>query len=208
MSVINAIETSYASCRFRSRLEARWAVFFDRMGIEWQYEPEGFKLTHDGRQHYYLPDFFLPQIGTWIEVKGHEQSLKEHNLLPLAAAQLPQLPAQSGFRQGPISMLLGPIPEQPAGSDWGWLSALRTPDGLHSPQTGDRYTTICSGWSAFHRKTDSGEYYGPYRQNYCSKPRSLEPCIIPGLARVDVRAAYKAARSARFEHGQTTKSYN
>lgn len=32
-STIKAIETSYAGCRFRSRLEARWAVFFDTLGI-------------------------------------------------------------------------------------------------------------------------------------------------------------------------------
>ena len=30
----------------RSRLEARWAVFFDTAGIAWQYEPEGFDLTN------------------------------------------------------------------------------------------------------------------------------------------------------------------
>jgi len=35
---ITAIPTEYAGCTFRSRLEARWAVFFDAMRIEWQYE--------------------------------------------------------------------------------------------------------------------------------------------------------------------------
>lgn len=65
-STIKAIETSYAGCRFRSRLEARWAVFFDRLGIEWQYEVEGFE-TPAGR---YLPDFYLPESKRWIEVKG------------------------------------------------------------------------------------------------------------------------------------------
>jgi hypothetical protein len=50
---IKAIETNYAGCRFRSRLEARWAVFFDVLQIKWQYEPEGFE-TEFG---WYLPDF-------------------------------------------------------------------------------------------------------------------------------------------------------
>lgn len=36
-----ALTTRYAGCRFRSRLEARWAVFFDHLGIEWEYEPQG-----------------------------------------------------------------------------------------------------------------------------------------------------------------------
>lgn len=66
------IETRYAGCRFRSRLEARWAVFFDQLGIEWQYEPQGFE-TPRGR---YLPDFFIPIAGyrgdwpgAWIEIR-------------------------------------------------------------------------------------------------------------------------------------------
>lgn len=62
---INAIETQYKGYRFRSRLEARWAVFFDAQGIEWQYEIEGFELP-SGR---YLPDFWLPQVSMWGEVK-------------------------------------------------------------------------------------------------------------------------------------------
>jgi hypothetical protein len=56
---IKAIETVYKGYRFRSRLEARWAVFFDTLGIEWVYEPEGFETT-DGYR--YLPDFRI-QLG-------------------------------------------------------------------------------------------------------------------------------------------------
>ena len=52
---IRAIQTHYAGCYFRSRLEARWAVFFDRVGLSWEHEPEGFE-TDAGR---YLPDFRL-----------------------------------------------------------------------------------------------------------------------------------------------------
>lgn len=66
--MIKAIETRYKGYRFRSRLEARWAVFFDALDIEWQYEPEGFELP-DGTR--YLPDFYLPRFngGLWCEVK-------------------------------------------------------------------------------------------------------------------------------------------
>lgn len=61
------IETRYKGYRFRSRLEARWAVFFDALGIDYRYEPEGFDLNG----LFYLPDFYLPteQPGSWIEVK-------------------------------------------------------------------------------------------------------------------------------------------
>ena len=67
-AMIGAIETVYKGYRFRSRLEARWAVFFDELKIEYLYEPEGYILHDDSK---YLPDFFLPNVrgGMWIEVK-------------------------------------------------------------------------------------------------------------------------------------------
>ena len=64
---IKPIETIYNGYRFRSRLEARWAVFFDALGVKYEYEPEGFKLS-DGTL--YLPDFYLPESKAFFEVKG------------------------------------------------------------------------------------------------------------------------------------------
>lgn len=64
--MIKAIQTEYKGYRFRSRLEARWAVFFDALGIDWEYEPEGYDLGDLG---WYLPDFYLPDSKTWVEVK-------------------------------------------------------------------------------------------------------------------------------------------
>lgn len=61
-----AIETEYKGYRFRSRLEARWAVFFNALGIAWVYEPEGFQLS-DGTR--YLPDFWLPEFNLYVEIK-------------------------------------------------------------------------------------------------------------------------------------------
>jgi hypothetical protein len=63
---IKPIETLYKGYRFRSRLEARWAVFFDALGIKWEYEKEGYEL--DGAR--YLPDFWLPQMDSWFEGKS------------------------------------------------------------------------------------------------------------------------------------------
>jgi hypothetical protein len=90
MTEIKAIETRYAGCLFRSRIEARWAVFFDYLGIGWEYEPQGFDLP-SGR---YLPDFLLDfparpgeQMGgdpvghgIWWEVKGVPPTRMERNL--------------------------------------------------------------------------------------------------------------------------------
>jgi hypothetical protein len=47
----HGIPTKYRGTMFRSRLEARWAAFFDLLGWEWVYEPI------DG--HGYVPDFAL-----------------------------------------------------------------------------------------------------------------------------------------------------
>lgn len=66
MTEIKPIETIYNGYRFRSRLEARWAVFFDAIGIMYEYEPEGLILS-DGTE--YLPDFYLPQFSCYFEVK-------------------------------------------------------------------------------------------------------------------------------------------
>lgn len=55
MSTLRAIETVWRGYRFRSRLEARWAVFFDALGVSWEYEPEGFETSAG----WYLPDFRL-----------------------------------------------------------------------------------------------------------------------------------------------------
>lgn len=65
---IPAIETRAYGCRFRSRLEARWAVFLTEAGFSWEYEPEGAELAA-GR---YLCDFRVTgPDGTqvWLEVK-------------------------------------------------------------------------------------------------------------------------------------------
>lgn len=81
---VAAIETAYKGYRFRSRLEARWAVFFDALGLRWEYEKEGFGLP-SGR---YLPDFWLPTpwgeypaAGLWVEIKGIDPTGKEMQLL-------------------------------------------------------------------------------------------------------------------------------
>jgi hypothetical protein len=73
---VRAIETEYAGVRFRSRLEARWAVFFDALGVSWRYEHEGFELP-SGR---YLPDFWLPDVDVWVEIKGRKPTDDEERL--------------------------------------------------------------------------------------------------------------------------------
>lgn len=68
---LKPIETYYKGYKFRSRLEARWAVFFDALNLKWQYEVEGFKLSNS---EYYLPDFKVMSINNmvyWYEIKPY-----------------------------------------------------------------------------------------------------------------------------------------
>lgn len=74
--MIPAIQTPYKGYRFRSRLEARWALFFDALNIPWLYEPEGCQLTDCRR---YLPDFKIGDLDPiWVEIKGAESTIAEH----------------------------------------------------------------------------------------------------------------------------------
>ena len=68
--IAKAIPTKYNGILFRSRLEARWAYYFDLLKIKWIYEIEGFILS-DGSK--YLPDFYLPDFNCFCEIKPFKQ---------------------------------------------------------------------------------------------------------------------------------------
>ena len=67
---IQSIDTVYDGYRFRSRLEAKWAMFFNEAGIEYSYEPKGIKTSYG----WYLADFFIPSMDLWIDVKGNAEA--------------------------------------------------------------------------------------------------------------------------------------
>ncbi|WP_296267416.1 hypothetical protein [Pseudomonas sp. UBA6562] len=52
--------------RLRSYTELMWARLLDSVGIFYLYEPDLVRVD-DG---YYLPDFWLPHVGCYLEVKG------------------------------------------------------------------------------------------------------------------------------------------
>lgn len=75
---MKAIQTIYKGRRFRSRLEARWAIFFDSIDIGWEYETEGFQLGETK----YLTDFRIQSFGTnkidlYVEIKPNKPSIEE-----------------------------------------------------------------------------------------------------------------------------------
>jgi len=80
---IPAIETRAYGCRFRSRLEARWATFLTEAGFGWEYEPEGVHTSTGG----YLCDFRVTGpngVQVWLEVKPPVDTVDDPRWLELA----------------------------------------------------------------------------------------------------------------------------
>lgn len=87
--------------RLRSTWELAVARWLDRMGIAWEYEPRRFRLE----DRTYTPDFWLPTLGVFWEIKGwlharHAETIEQFRRLhpetprprgsPLAAPTPPQ----------------------------------------------------------------------------------------------------------------------
>lgn len=213
MADIKAIETEYAGCRFRSRLEARWAVFFDRLGIPWHYEEEGYELP-SGR---YLPDFRIEQVAgsgicdILVEVKGSIDDDGARRLLQIAA----ELDPNNWPVFIPKLLVLGNIvrPNKRAiehvllnslGSGWImiqpvvfmptadrppilWSSSEPTP--IRVADIHDRRLTSFATWEIV-KSIREDAWLG-----------SLPTDGIPWRSTTD--GAYQAARSARFEFGES-----
>lgn len=80
--MIKAIPQKVDGILFRSRTEARWATFFRLAKLPYHYEPEGFQLGED----WYVPDFFLPTVPAYVEVKPGEPSEREIRVAAALAA--------------------------------------------------------------------------------------------------------------------------
>lgn len=59
--MIASIPTTYKDIEFRSRLEAKWAAFFDQCGWHWSYET----LDFNG----WISDFSIGQLPVLVEIK-------------------------------------------------------------------------------------------------------------------------------------------
>lgn len=100
---LEPIDTVYKDYRFRSRLEAKWAVFFEKMGWNWVYEHEGFKLPSGP----YLPDFYFPDLDIYAEVKPFEFSEEELK----KCSELSELKSKDRIQDGVDVILLVGQPE-------------------------------------------------------------------------------------------------
>lgn len=169
--MLKAIETTYQGYRFRSRIEARWAVFMDKLAIAYDYEPEGYVLPHVGP---YLPDFWLPEMRCWIEIKGMYP-----NAIEIEKACL--LAEHDGR---PVLIFHGAI-------EPGIRAGFAHPDGRFFPNV--------YAWGQCvkcdHIDIIDIDAYRHIQCPICATHR-LYRLTSPAL-----RAAYDTARGARFKHG-------
>lgn len=219
-----AIETHYADCRFRSRLEARWAVFFNTLGIKWEYEPQGYTVGPSSRP--YLPDFRLPELNTFVEVKGDAERLDVNLLAEFTRER----------RDAVFTLVLGPVPNMETGKIP--THALFMPSfdfseyagGNAHPSTSvtnDAFAALdrldkneraaVNELITFHRRMGIACYQSFFvgaRHGWALIPFGMPntictpemiltpPTVWPLIPQPRVKQAYQAARSARFEHGE------
>ena len=187
---IRAIETQYKGYRFRSRLEARWAVFFDALGIQWEYETEGFDLGEAG---WYLPDFWLPELDMYIEIKGVIPTEEEIGKCEAVRSGL-----------GAIVLFAG-LPQEHYGYAWAYdLSdssggALNADDALWGVSEKGHVCVMAAG------ERDREFYSDPCMETLVRGLSRHWPSILPlGYPHLwqRIHKAAQATRSARFEHGE------
>lgn len=181
-----AIQTSYKGYRFRSRLEAKWAVFLDSFDEKWEYEIEGFELP-SGR---YLPDFWLPRLYCWLEIKGEQPTEEEIRLCyelsgetdkPVAIADGMPVNEIGGLR-----VFCFDAKDGSAGEGW-WDQCFWSLDK-------NQKLCICSNING------GRDFYTP---SACKKFPGMKN-IVDILRPVPDRHI-NAAKSARFEHGETPR---
>ena len=201
------IQTEYKGCLFRSRLEARWAVFLDALGVEWKYEFEGYEV--DG--HRYLPDFWLPASHTWVEVKGDPNGLRAE--FARMCAVLGPKTSLPGFADGTSRLLL--LGDVPDATDRTILHpCLVRRDGIVLQRTWGYFAPQKSGGAVLLAdKQPSWLYFLFGKQAFMDPeagPESEAWTVESWALRTeggfrDIQDAYRAARQARFEHGETRR---
>ena len=206
---IKAIQTYYNGYHFRSRTEARWAVFFDNANIRYQYEPEGYELS-DGTK--YLPDFYLSDFGIFVEIKPLLKGVEPDEM---QATYRKQEELCRKFRDEVGSILL--MRGVPWDDVWGQLFCFDLTDSSGGTFEGSaRFVNACEynheGCDPIllvnERRQDRTLFLDPAYQKM--NWRGSIPCNrADGLYNPNstemLSMAKRSAQQARFEHGEMPK---
>lgn len=184
------IQTRYKGYRFRSRLEARWAVFFDAMGLRWEYEAEGYV---DGKGRCYLPDF---KLGADLYVEIKPELVETNELISMLTRECKKW---GGFLAGneanTLLVMFGPPRPNEEGVPGHRYYADHRVERIKLLEC-----RRCAGlaWSTHGVLNAPGESEEGYRL-VCAPACTSERYPIYGER---IRAAVEASRGARFEHGE------
>lgn len=199
---MRAIQTEWRGYNFRSRLEARYAVLFEDAGLEWRYEVQGFELN-DGRR--YLPDFYLPDLDLYVEIKGVEPDPEVERLLRdftrpiILMVGLPDFGSRlfDGIRGKLFTYSTSEIGRMPFIAD-AELSRCRECEEwvvcVH-PESDALHEGECE---LIHQRSQ-WQTWGPHCEHGFEKDWQVH-------SHHELEQAAKAAKSARFEHGDSPLS--
>lgn len=193
MSGIKVIQTKYKGFLFRSRLEARWAVFFDACGVEYEYEPEGYDL---GKGMMYLPDFLLHGVygrasgDLYVEVKGQmtDADAMKINRFYEIGKDNPDVYGKSNT----AILVVGNIPSGADIEDILWYIEDEAYASNGDWPNNYNFETIDGDHFAAYpgiNKNGKFELFGDDSNYLCDMDRKV------------TEKAYRIARQARFEHG-------
>lgn len=167
------IPTKYQGVQMRSRIEARWAAFFDFCGWRWEYEP--FDL--DG----WIPDFLIR--GSTGELLVEVKS--ELRFMPEVAKKIER--AAAGRELLLLGFCLNPMPieendESPSRNRIGWFGESHSTDEMGNPLEIPTYwwqNALLGTASGRLAKTDIGPdlggYQGRLHGEYDGNPMYLNP---------------------------------
>ena len=200
MRKLRAIQTEYNGYLFRSRLEARWAVFFDACGVDYEYEPEGYQLDNG---LLYLPDFLLHGVDgrdggdLFVEVKGKMTEVDAQKINCFVDMGFPD--TEYLQKNETATLVVGAIP---AGDD--------IDDIIRD--IGDRaYSNADPSWPyEFNFEPIDGDHFAAYPG--INKDGRFElfgddSSYLCDMDRAATEKAYRLARQARFEHSATSRVF-
>lgn len=67
----------YDGIMLKGQWELKLAIWLDSQNIRWEYESSGFPYEWSGSTRTYFPDFFIPSLNFYIEVKGYKTERDE-----------------------------------------------------------------------------------------------------------------------------------